>query len=113
MYAVRKIILISAVNCIILSLITQLTYQRDPNQEEAKELAAIKQCGTSNDLAHRVEICAKPLLDLIQGTADFWPKNINEVKNLCEQVSNSWTSMNLWNIIYFIWLTFNLIQKFT
>lgn len=77
----------TALICGLLAITVSPTSQLEVTSE-AKELAAIKECGTVDDLAHRIEVCAKPLLDLIQGTAQFWPKSVPDVKNLCERVSN-------------------------
>lgn len=49
----------------------------------------VKNCGTTDDLAERIEICAKPWMDMIQGTIEKWPRNTNDVKELCLTVSNN------------------------
>lgn len=40
-------------------------------------------CGNSNDLAKRVEVCAKPLMDLLQGTIEKWPRTNEDAMELC------------------------------
>lgn len=55
----------------------------DPN----RQYVDAKNCGTTDDLAQRIEICAKPVLDLVQGTLEKWPKNINDARDLCVSVS--------------------------
>ena len=46
-------------------------------------------CGNSDDLAKRVEVCAKPLMDLLQGTIEKWPRTNEDAKGLCDSVSES------------------------
>ena len=72
-------ILIALVAFIVLVPLTE-------QQKDESELANIK-CGTSNELADRIEVCAKPLLELVQGTTDVWPRNNADLVNLCEDVS--------------------------
>lgn len=69
--------------------------RQDPQQTSAK-LQSTKQksqndtaCGTLYDLAHKVEVCAKPLMDILQGTIEKWPTNEKETSDLCSSVSIS------------------------
>jgi len=44
-------------------------------------------CGTFNDLAKRVDTCAKPLLDILAGTLEKWPETDDDAMKLCDDVS--------------------------
>lgn len=46
-------------------------------------------CGTLNDVSKRVEICAKPLMDLLQGTVEKWPRSEEDAMKLCESYAGS------------------------
>lgn len=41
----------------------------------------------SVDLPHLVEVCAKPLMDMITGTIEKWPRNVKDTQELCDSVS--------------------------
>lgn len=46
-------------------------------------------CGSSDDLAERVEVCAKPLMDILQGTVEHWPRNDEDAMKLCDSFLGS------------------------
>lgn len=54
-----------------------------------KSLVADPNCGTLNDLAKRVDACAKPLMDLLQGTVEKWPRNEEDAATLCNSFAAS------------------------
>lgn len=46
-------------------------------------------CGSVNDLAKRVEVCAKPLMDMLQGTVEKWPRTDEDAMTLCDSFLGS------------------------
>lgn len=46
-------------------------------------------CSDLDDLAERVEICAKPLMDILSGNIEKWPKTIREMSDLCKEFGDS------------------------
>lgn len=47
-------------------------------------------CGTTRDLALRVERCSKALVDILEGNVEKWPQNENDSKELCAKVSDKY-----------------------
>ena len=45
-------------------------------------------CGGGEDIARKVEICAQPLMDILQGTIKKWPTTSEDVKEMCDSVSS-------------------------
>lgn len=45
-------------------------------------------CGTTDDLAMQVQTCAKPLMDILEGTIEKWPRNEKDAADLCNSVSS-------------------------
>jgi len=43
-------------------------------------------CGSSDDLALKVEVCAKPLMDILEGKVEKYPQNDNDLLLLCNSV---------------------------
>lgn len=69
--------------------------RQDPEQSSVNgKLQSIKQnkqhnattCRNSDDLAKNVEVCAEPLMDILQGTIEKWPSNNAEAGELCDKV---------------------------
>lgn len=47
------------------------------------------ECGTVNDIARRVEVCAQPLMDILEGTIAKWPRSDDDAQALCNQFGSS------------------------
>lgn len=45
-------------------------------------------CRNSDELAYNVEICAQPLMDILQGTIEKWPANVADAGELCDKVGS-------------------------
>lgn len=61
----------------------------DPTSSQIPKRANETECPkTFYDLSARVEICAKPLMDLLQGRVEKWPRVENDINDLCQSVSN-------------------------
>lgn len=41
-------------------------------------------CGGLSDIADKVQVCAKPLMDILTGTIPKWPKTDQDAKDLCD-----------------------------
>lgn len=52
------------------------------NPRQAKQLIN-ETCGTMDDLANRVEVCAASLMDILEGKIKKWPRDNNDVHGLC------------------------------
>lgn len=40
-------------------------------------------CGTKSDIAYKIEVCAEPLMDILEGRIKKWPRDNNDVHELC------------------------------
>lgn len=44
-------------------------------------------CGSIDDVADKIEVCAQPLMDILEGRIKKYPRDINDVNELCQTVS--------------------------
>ena len=61
--------------------------QTNSKLQKTKESATNETCGSFDDLALKVERCAQPLMEIIEGTIDPWPSTEEDIAKLCESVS--------------------------
>lgn len=71
---------------IVLTALLAVSSAQNSRQNPTKQGANIT-CGTEDDLALRVQICAKPLMDILEGTIEKWPRNEQDAGDLCNSVS--------------------------
>lgn len=48
-----------------------------------------KNCASIESLANRVESCAKPLINILQGSMEKWPQNENDVMETCGEFAEA------------------------
>ena len=53
-----------------------------------KRPASNETCGGVEGIAKRVEACAQPLMDILEGSLKKWPTTNQDVKELCDSVSS-------------------------
>lgn len=44
-------------------------------------------CGGTDELAAKVAVCAKPLMNLLKGEVEKWPRTEEDAMQLCDSVS--------------------------
>lgn len=71
--------------------------QRPLLQKQAPQGAIT--CGSEEDLINRIDACAAPLMDILQGTITKWPRNDAEIGDLCQSVSVSTETLVLRPIV--------------
>lgn len=63
--------------------------RQNPQESKPREQGTNATCGTEYDLALRIQTCAKPLMNILEGELEHWPKNEKETADLCNTVSGS------------------------
>lgn len=61
--------------------------QKQQTQQKQAPIGNIT-CGTLEDLVNRVEVCAAPLMDILQGSIAKWPRTDADIGDLCQSVSS-------------------------
>lgn len=57
-----------------------------PSLQEMMDSFDNKNCNKTDVLASQIDVCTKPLMDLIEGTLDEWPHTEDEMEDLCKKV---------------------------
>lgn len=66
-----------------------LDSRQDPKRgrlQSAKQ-SGNETCGSMDDVAYKIEICSQPLMDILEGRIKKYPRDINDVNELCQKVS--------------------------
>lgn len=52
-------------------------------------------CGSTETNALRVEFCARPLMDLVEGKVRVWPESARDIADICTTVSSSFIAQRV------------------
>ncbi|KAG9509088.1 hypothetical protein GZH46_02404 [Fragariocoptes setiger] len=57
-----------------------------PNRARSIDSSKNAKCGTTEQVADRIEMCARPLMDILEGTLEKWPDSTQDIRDLCGRI---------------------------